>query len=327
MKKDQNYTASITPEEDIAKISYAGQPEHMRMYKSGFEMFFNQLPVIHSGEEYLDAKIRMTQSVMENISEGLRLRIWPFITPPANQFHRTIIGMESPKDGKEGAEVIVAKWGKGFSSPVHGHAAGYMHEEVLDGKLLVDTFRIVDEENKIVRPSERVIIGEGVFVSEFAEETPEIENKRRTLVHTFTALEETTSLHFVPEHTRDGRDNSFSVENFSDQHPLSGSDVERIDSRQGMYLQKGEVVLVRSTNVPEYGDHFIVIIGHPVVKEHGLRPQDRAYPASKVDSKFLDTFSLRMGLTLLKLKPEARDRFHAFHGITKDLDKIVFPSH
>lgn len=323
--KDQNFTASSNPIATIDKIAYEGQPPYLRMYRPGFELLFNQLPVLKADDQYLDAKIRITQDVMKSISESLGLAGWPFMNNSPQKFKRTIIGIEDTETG-EGAEVVVARWSEGFSSPVHGHAPGYMHEEILKGKLRVDTFRIVDKDKRIVRPSERVIIKKGVFVSEFSQEATETENTRDHLVHTFTALEQTTTLHFLPEHTRDGRDNQFTVENFADAAPLTKEDVSRIDSRQGFYLPKGEVVLVRSTNVPDYGDHYIVIIGHPVVKEHGLRPQDRAFPTTSADTGLLDEFPLRMGLTLLRLNPEARDRFHEFHGIEMVDGNVVFPS-
>ena len=129
----------------------------------------------------------------------------------------------------------------------------------------------------------------------------------------------------LPEHTRDGRDNGFTVENFADKTAVLVDDYERITSQQGMHLQNGEVVLVRSSNVPEYGDHYIVVTGHPVMKEHGLRVQDEAIQASEFETKLLNKFEPIMGLTLLKLNPDAQQMFHEFHGITMNGREVIFP--
>jgi hypothetical protein len=107
---------------------------------------------------------------------------------------------------------------------------------------------------------------------------------------------------------------------------MTVDDVTRITSKDGLYLKKGEVVMVRSSNVPDYGDHFIVITGHPIMKDHGLRPQDVAIQASTNGISLLDLFDMEMGLTLLKLKKDARQAFHDFHGITMNSQgEVTFP--
>lgn len=332
--------SSETPLKDILTIAYEGQPETSRQYESGFESFMNQLPVMDNNNT--DITLPITQTVMKRLSYSLSNEIEndrrPLLSelPDDGKFHRTIIGIESPKlintittpNYKEGAELVLAKWGKGFKSPVHGHSTGYMHEEVLKGKIRVNTYRIIDMEKKITRPYKTEIIGPGVFVSGYAPHDSSHKYKRQTLIHNFVAIEPSISLHYLPEHTRDGRDNGFEVQHFSHTdhyHMSSSSTVDRISSREGMYLKPGEVLLVRSTNVPEYGDHFIVVTGPPIMKEHGMRIQDVSIEASFLDSQLLDTFVPETGLVLLKLKPEIRDKFLSFHDIKVENNKVLFP--
>ena len=331
--------ASVTPEQDLLKVAYEGQPKTSRQYESGYEDLFNQLPVMDN--DNVDLTLPLTKVVMNQLSDRLKHDVTRTHTkqkvsetPSESEFHRTIIAMESPQGimnpggcvtYKEGAELVVAKWGTGFSSPVHGHSTGYMHEEVLKGKIRVNTYRITDLKNKIVVPYKTEVIGPGVFVSGYVPHNDEDMYKRQTLIHNFIAVEPSISLHYLPEHTRDGRDNTFTVEHYTKYLSLDNTEVERISSKDGMYLKPGEVLLVRSTNVPEYGDHFIVVTGPPIMKEHGLRIQDISIEASANDSKFLDTLEMETGLILLKLIPATRDAFLEHHGITVENNQVSFP--
>lgn len=335
--------ATDTPVEDILKVAYEGQPETSRQYQEGFEKSFNSLPVMTN--ENVDETLPVTMKVMAELSKTLQNNIngytpFPKIAylPLPGKFERTIIGMERPEElaefgtepdtkkiYKEGKEIVIAKWGQGFASPVHGHSTGYMHEEVLKGKIKVNTYRIIDLDNKVVVPYKTEIIGPGVFVSGYVPHDITYKHKRQTLIHNFEAIEPSISLHYLPEHTRDGRDNGFAVVNFSDMNDIEDKDITRITSQQGMYLKPGDVLLVRSTNVPEYGDHFVVVTGPPVMKEHGLRIQDISIPAGKKDTALLDRFPLQTGLTLLKLMPDMRDEFLHFHGIEVVNNEVLFP--
>lgn len=320
-------TASEDPIAAIIKASYEGQHISKRMYVSGYDHFLDRLPLLADDTTHLKSKVGETQGVMKELYADLvNDPFWKDVNIPGNgQFNRTIIAIAEPQLGSDsGKEIIVARWGDGFSSPIHGHSDGYMHEQVIFGKIRVDTYRIIDQKYRIVRPVSTVIVTPGeAFVSEYSftkKDMPE----RSTLVHSFTSIGFSATLHYLPEHTRDGRDNAFKPEYFEDIYPLTNVDVNRITSKEGLYLKKGEVVLVRSENVPEYVDHYIVITGHPVVKEHGLRPQDVAIHAPG-GYKLLDQYDMNMGLTLLKLSPEATEQFLDFHDIKKINDEIIFP--
>jgi hypothetical protein len=320
------HKASNTPLEDIAVVSYTGQHPSLRRYLTGYENYLNCLPVMTN--ENAAFREKEAKLVMKSLSNRLKHDNWmQSVELNDGEFKRTIIGIEKPTHNngelQENAELVVAHWGKGFKSPIHGHSTGMMYEEVLYGMLKVFNYQVVDLPNKIVRHHHIDIVKEGVFVNNYTPHNSKNRYKRQTLIHNFEALTRTETLHFLPEHTRDGRDNTFTLETWD---KLTIDQVTRIDAMQGMYLRKGEVILVRSENVPEYGDHFIVVVGPPVMKEHGLRVQDVSIPATANETRILDAVGMKMGLTLLKLNAEARDSFLQFHNITIEDNEVVFPN-
>lgn len=337
--KNANMQASTEPLKHIIQASYEGQDPSRRMYKPGYEDFMNQMPVLNSNDPELEAKVKITAIFMQSLAK--KLKEAPWVTgeniPADNGFNRTIVAMESPieidlnfiAEGlddtiplKEGTELVVAKWGNGHTSPVHGHAAGYLHEEILYGKMRVNSYRITDPQQRVVRLVKTEIVTEGTFASQYNQPS---EIERSALVHNFTSIGNSATLHYLPEHTRDGRDNRFEVQTWESQYFLTPGDVTRITSQEGMYLQKGEVLLVRSSNVPEYGDHYIVVTGHPVPKEHGLRVQDVSLTAMG-QHWLLDQYE-GQELVLLKLSPKAKRSFHEFHGIEiNDNNDVTFPN-
>lgn len=332
----QTLEASKTPVYDIGKIAYEGQPANMRQYKHGYERWFEQLPLIHGREnnEALAYKVQRSNDVLQRLAESLKGIYWLRDNHPGpGEFDRTILGLETPlrlppqlagKEYREGAEIVVARWGDGFASPVHGHAAGLLHEQLISGKMRVNTYRRYT--NGVARIVETKIVTPGTIASMYTKQSldPAMANERHALIHNFVSIGQSQSLHFVPEHTRDGRDNYYAVEWFQDEYDLTGK-VERITSQQGLRLQVGDVALVRSTNVPDYGDHFIIITGHPVIKEHGLRPQDLA-ASDGARKTILDQYQPQHGLTLLKLNPEAAEAYREFHGIQIIDRKVILPN-
>jgi len=316
----------------LTSLNNPDQDPAMRLYRRGYEGYFNRIPVLDPDDPLLDINVSLTVGVMDALRERIASDGWAVGRKlgPEN-FARTILGLESPRLNEtgqlvEGTEVLVAHWGTGFTSPVHGHAPGFEYEALINGSILVNTYRMTSTERKSVRlVSSEINDKPGRFISWYQDPRKRYAFPRSLMIHNFTALEPTTSLHYLTEHTRDGRDNSFEVEYFEDRHVF---DVDLISAQEGLALKKGEVVLVRSANVSEYGDHFIVITGHPVMKPHGLRPQDRAFIAPHA-KRFIDMYEENprrpKGLTLLKLNDEGRRAFHEFHGITMVNGEVVFP--
>lgn len=330
-----NLQSSANPIADLDRISYPGQAPTLRQFRPGYDWAMNSLPELNLYDDNLDDNIKVARTVLSELGRELRTADWVNKEIVPGKFERTIIAIQTPYVGesgglREGAEIIVAQWGTGFSSPVHGHAIGLMHEQLLHGKIRVNTYRLVDEESGTVRPVKTVIIQKdrtnGVFVHSYAEPSENNRFKRQTLIHNFTALESSASLHFLPEHVRDSRDNTFKVEYFEDVNHLTFKDVFPIDTKQAMYLQKGDVVLVRSSNVPDYGDHYIVVTGPVVEKPWGRRVQDEVIQAPH--ATILDFYAENDydGVTLLQLFPDTAKRFREFHGITIVNGEVTFPT-
>lgn len=317
----QTLTMSAQPLQDIERVSYPGQSPLRKQFRPGYEWAMNDLPALADEDPALIIKTDYAKKTMERLSRQLSGESWiadKLMHPET--FERTIIGIEQP-NGKEGSEIVVAQWGEGFSSPVHGHASGYMFEGIIKGSVVVRQFRRVDDQSNVVRPVRMDKVGPGTFVSRYSKHRED----RSVLIHNFTALETTSSLHFLPEHTRDGRGNRFEVEYFEDVHGLTFKDVLPTTGKDAMYARIGDVLLVRSSNVPYFDDHYIVITGAPVMKEHGLRPQDVAIPAPHATILDFYAESSYNGLTLLKLRDEVAQRFREFHGITLGNGQIIMP--
>lgn len=322
----KNLEASKNPIEAIDKLAWKGQPPHLRMYRAGYEEYLNEMPVLVPGSPFLEEKLETSKKLMQLLGEKLKTEPWVHESMPvANSFDRTIIAITEPVlDGKKwkgGPQLIVARWGHGFSSPVHGHSQGFLHEEIVSGKLLVNTYRKVEGPVRVARPVKTEIVKDGTFLSLYT--TPKEVDDREAYIHNFTSIGESVSAHYVPEYTRDGMGNAFDVQYFEDYYKLKPSDVEESNSYNAMYSRIGDVYLVRSQNVPDYGDHYIIITGAPTMKEHGLRPEDIAIQAPHA-AGVLDSFEEKTGLRILKLKPQARLAWLAFHGILIDDNKIKY---
>lgn len=304
---------STNPLRAIEKAAYEGQDPKRRMYRFGYEEYMANMPVLSDDDL---SGLETSHRVMDDLAIELNQTLWATLSDvPAGQFARTILAIER---GGTGKEIIVAHWGNGFTSPVHGHAEGLIHEILLTGMMRVNIYRLIhDNIVRLVRTDIFKDKNELVFM--YAKHNPNNQFQRQTLIHSFTSIGQSTSLHYVPEHTRDGRDNQFEVEYFP---APSLVDVKQITGRDGMYLRKGDVALVRSTNVPEYGDHYIVVTGAPVQKEHGLRVRDIAITAPNAH-EVLDAHEMINGLTLLKLNNPVD--FLSFHDIKIVEGEVVFP--
>lgn len=331
------YKPSKTPVKHIAKIAYKGQnPDRMRF--KDYQDYMANLPILDNDSPRFG--MTMTNHVMRLLTNDL-LTDTELMTLPVEdtKFKRTIIAIEPPtitqmmEHGaawvdvvdKENAELVVAHWGDGFTSPIHGHSTGFLYERVLTGKMLVYNYRIVNLKDKIVRNHSMQTAKPGVFVSEYTPHNEDNMHDRQTLVHNFKAIGRSNTLHFLPEHTRDGRDNRFKLETWNE---LDGFDVRSVTAAHvNIGAKIGDIFLVRSHNVPEYGDHFIVITGPLVNKTHGRRRQDVQINASENDTKVLNAFLPKKGVTILELDAKSRESFLEFHDITVEDNKVILPKY
>jgi len=105
---------------------------------------------------------------------------------------------------------------------------------------------------------------------------------------------------------------------FDQIYDLKLSDVVPITTEQAMHLRPTDVVLVRSKSLPEIGDHFMLVTGHAVKKDHGIRPQTAVFPATQ-NSILLDVFDQQCRpVVLLKLNNEATQAFLDYYKIHLD---------
>lgn len=348
------YKGSLHPEASIQMVAYPGQPESHRHYHRGFEYWLESLPLLNTLDPLFQEKLSYSYRVLQNLGECLRTHGEWFPNVAANGFERSIIGIEAPtvddvRGLRAGIELIVAHWGKGFTSPIHGHTAGLHYEDLIEGKFLTHEYRQVDPHSQTVRLIRSELIDKpGAFVTKYETLPSGNSFNRPLMIHNFTALEPSDSLHFLGEHSLDGMGNEFYPEYFEDVAGLTLADLTPLTPQTAIYLPIGSVVLVRSANVPDYGDHYIVITGRPTLKPHGLRPEDEVIHAPHA-AKILDVYSFPAAhhktvsasadiweaaalpdyagrdVILLQLSPSKEREFLQFHGIAKDGDTVTFP--
>lgn len=311
------------PTAAIAKVAWKGQPSHLRKYKAGYEEYLVKFPEMPEGK--FQAK-----EFLSKLGKELKSAKWiKDRFPKQGEFDRFILALAEPQlvhnNWVAGPQIIVARWGDGFQSPVHGHNSGFLYEELISGSVIVTTYRETDSKARIARIVETKLISEGIFLSEYLEDG---RNDRSAFIHSFKSTTGgAVSLHFVPEYNRDGRDNGYVVEHFEDVYGLDQASLIRYDSQRVIYRSQskqglGDVYLVRSENVP-FGDHYIVITGHPIMKEHGLRPQERTIDAPYTKN-ILDKYEMSNGAILLKLDKHATEAFHQFHEIRVTEEGVQF---
>lgn len=104
---------------------------------------------------------------------------------------------------------------------------------------------------------------------------------------------------------------------FESVYNLGAVDVTPVDLKQIFDLPIGSVLLVRSANVPQHGDHFIVIDGGPVMKPHGLRPStiEISAPCGRPLLDYFADMLRNPPVIALHLKPEAERTFLTYHRI------------
>jgi len=326
-------SASDNPIEDIQRVSYPGQPAHMHMYKPGYERYLEMMPVVvdtTNGTIALD----MAAGAFDMLADELEDKPWIHENMPKDgAFDRTIIGIEAPTMGcnglpngqyvqKEGKELVVARWGTGYSSPVHGHSSGLILEKLISGAMMVNTYRMVDDYT--ARPQGmKLHTGLSNIVKAFNAPMNST-HPRPHLIHNFVSLGPSVSVHYVPEHTRDGRDNTFKVEWFEQNYDLKGH-VTRLTTEQALLLQPGAVALVRSGRAKEYKDHFIVIKPGVVSQPYGVRQNHDIIPTSgHVD--ILDYYN-DQGFVFLLLDAHATNAFMEFHDMVIEGGVYMFDDH
>lgn len=109
---------------------------------------------------------------------------------------------------------------------------------------------------------------------------------------------------------------------------LNATDVAQIDTKEAAYLQIGDVALIRSQNIREIGDHFILVVGAPIKTSIGLRPQTLIFNIENMGAinyhPLLDGRPYFNGVTILKLKETAKQEFYKQVRVTVENNKVSF---
>jgi hypothetical protein len=148
----------------------------------------------------------------------------------------------------------------------------------------------------------------------YTQANPDAYFLRQDLIHSFTSIGYSASLHYVPEHTRDGRDNKFHVEWFDVLYDVNEHNTTRITREQAFDLKPGAVCLVRCQKEWEYGDHFIVIMEGATVSKDGIMQKHIVIPTSG-EVPVLEMMD-GQDFVMLKLNDEMTKMLLDFHAIT-----------
>lgn len=303
-----------TAEDPLAAIeaaAYKGQPEKNKKYRPGFETYLDHMPGLCPCGTVNDLKVTYSIGVMDQLAARIMGEDWVTNQLADNEFERTILAIapQYERKGKlhSGQEIIVAEWGKGYTSPIHGHNGGLLYERILNGTMVITTYRIVDKENRIVRIQEsklynadNPVILEKYFIPLQVED-------QSIHVHSLRAATPAKSLHFIAEHSADGMGNAFTLEEFvaygmDDFMPVKMSQVK-----------KGDVLLIRSNTSPEFADHFAYVTGDKL--EHNVL--EAGHHATTV----LDYYNVGEEKLYLRMNEEVRDTFVEFHALPEVISK------
>ncbi|MCO6429501.1 MAG: hypothetical protein J5J00_01480 [Deltaproteobacteria bacterium] len=335
------------PRATLEKLAMPHQPPIKRMFRDGFMDLMEKMPRIDASQADQTLQVELTRKVLEEMRERVLSKFDELNIPniPNGEFGRIILAVEEPKqlpNGElvPGTEIVLALWGKGFSSPVHGHAPGYIHEDLIKGAFDVHLYKPSGEQGSREAVYQRTIAQRtpGIFYSEYIQDIGQ--EMRSALVHNFMAVEQTVSMHYLPEHVRDSSKNGFKVVNTPDSgkppsyiHTLpyrpgfniGDDDVRRVSGEEVLKThQVGDVYLARSQNVAYLGDHYVVITGGLIQKPHGVRPQDVVLQVPRGVATPLDAFEniLKDPVVLMKLSDKARHSFYEHHEIPENFRRL-----
>ena len=87
---------------------------------------------------------------------------------------------------------------------------------------------------------------------------------------------------------------------------IRSMDFIQLNTMEAMYMRPGDVAIVRTENVPELGDHLMIVTGPPIRKNHGIRPQSEEYTI--ISQPVLDELPPYNGVKLIKLTDTGKEK-------------------
>ncbi|GEM_PF-805761 len=314
--------ASTQPEAVLPRLLNPN-PLGFTTYRPGFEGYFERIPRMDPTRPYPTEEVEQTRRVLGELAMAVLEREDAMDLPQVEdgKFGRVVLGLEDPSEGEDrvlvpGTEVIIALWGRGFKTPVHGHKVGYLHEALVKGSIDISMYERLRSGRLDARFAlfDRTVQQRepGIFCSAFTQDVGQLE--RSAVIHNFAALEPTMTLHYLPEHIRDARGNKFEVVGKKNdrEFEVDESNVQRMQLEDFIASNVGDVYLVRSPSVPQYGDHYVLIVGGIVQKPHGMRPDDVLFSAGSGTP--LKSYG-KDELVIFKLSGAARNAFYEHYAI------------
>jgi hypothetical protein len=312
----QNWLDLIAPE---------WEKDFQRIYVPGYESFFERLPIIEgAADPQLVEKLKIRQQVVHELAVKLRADK-EFVNAHLVKrgYKQFILALEQPllqanNNYKEGAKLQMISWAPTSMSAIHSHSPTYFTEDVIVGKFRVIEYQMYDEfVNGLVRAT-------NVKVADINNPAPlhDVEQNSQEqlkLVHEVLPLTQALTLHFAEKRNNGHLD--FFPQFFEEERNLWKNDVIKISTKEAMYLQPGDVTIVRSKNVSELGDHYIVVTGPPILKAHGIRPQNISIPMNSPG--LLDYFDDNDKIVMLKLRPEKAMEFLEYHKLERVLGRAL----
>lgn len=209
----------------LDELSPALDPDK-KMYHTGFERYMNGLFVMEDNDPNLRTVVENNMFVMKMMAYKLATTLLhkSLKDAPPLSFTRTMLAIEEPVRNeageitKTGAELVLAKWAKGFVTPIHGHSFGFMSEYLISGKVQVENYELnlEDETWETANLIETKIATSGkdnIITSIYAKKDRLLTSKHRAMIHRLTFLEDTATLHYLPAHPLNGIGNTYTSTN------------------------------------------------------------------------------------------------------------------
>jgi hypothetical protein len=320
---------SKNPQKVIQELAYKGQPENRKMYRSGYEQYYQALVDVDESDMLFQQEVQTNIAIMKALGARLANEDWYDKYTKPKEFARTILGIGEPQRegfyGEEGnyvtqsaPQIMLGHMGAGLKTPVHGHGKGFMYEQVVKGNVKIDRFHLVDPSKDVVRLSGTNLYKSGdVFGAAFNKLDERNFFERQYNIHQITALQPSQVLVHFPEYARDSINSQFTPEYFETKYMLNHVDIDKILPRiEMLQLRPGDVLLIQSDAI-NIGPHFFLITKGFHINEFGLRPNGLIYSAPQLRAQMLIDFYKEKDdpTTLLKLHKGTAEAFRIFHGI------------
>jgi len=175
-------------------------------YQPGFEFYLNYIPVIHGKDDpKIGEKKDYIADIIGDLAERLMQESWVLDNWPAphQMLNRVMLGI----DEVTGGELVMVRWNP-IETPIHGHQYGQMIDFLVKGKAKEIEYEIQDEkQRKVQEIGFHEFKSMEVLSNDF--HAAETLVSRGALIHKFIPIMKCITLHYIPEHPRDGKGNLF----------------------------------------------------------------------------------------------------------------------